>query len=86
MGFLQYCYMEIINLRNTYPILELDCALFILHEIWTSTFYHQIFDLLNFSICDLTLSYLLLQGTFHFYSSSFTMSNYPQVEPFKVFY
>src|SRR5690242_11660315 len=56
MGFLQYGLTETVNLRKS----GLDCALFILHEVWTSTFCHQIFGLLNFGISDLTLAYLLL--------------------------
>jgi hypothetical protein len=60
MGFLQNGFMEAVNLRNTYPVLEPYCALFILREVWTSTLCHQIFDLLNFSITDLTLAYFLL--------------------------
>jgi hypothetical protein len=55
MGFLHYGFMEAANLSNTYPILEPYCALSILHEIWTSTFNHQILDFLDFSITDLTL-------------------------------
>jgi hypothetical protein len=33
MGFLQYGLTEAVNLRNTYPVLEPYCALFILHEV-----------------------------------------------------
>jgi hypothetical protein len=33
MSFLQYGFTETVNLRNTYPILELDCALIILCEV-----------------------------------------------------
>jgi hypothetical protein len=80
MGFLQYSRMEAINLRNTYPILEPYRALLILSEFWTSTFSNQIFDLLNFSITNLTLADFLLQGTFHFNSDSLSMCNYSQVE------
>ena len=82
----QYGLMEAVNLRNTYPVLELYCALLILREAWTSTFSHQIFDFLDFSITDLTLVYFLLQGRFHFDSDPFSMCNYSQVESFKIFY
>jgi hypothetical protein len=51
---------KIADLRNTNPVLEPYHALLILHEIWASTFSYQIFDLLNFGITDLTLSYFLL--------------------------
>jgi hypothetical protein len=84
MSFFQYGLTETVNLRNTYPVLELDCALLILREVRTSTVCHQVFDLFNFSISNLTLSYLLLQGRFYFYSNSLCVSNYSQVEPFKV--
>jgi hypothetical protein len=76
MGLLQYNLMKAINLRNTYPVLEPYCALLILHEFWTSTFSNQIFDLLYFSITNLTLTYFLLQGRFHINSDSFSMCNY----------
>jgi hypothetical protein len=64
--------------------LKPDCALLIFREVWTSVLCHQIFDFLNFNITNLTFSYFLLQGRFHFYSNSLCMSNYSQVEPFKV--
>jgi hypothetical protein len=84
MSFLQYGFIETINLKNTYLVLKLDCALLVLCEVWTSALYHQIFDFLNFSITNLTFLYILLQGWFYFYSNSLCMSNYSQVEPFKV--
>ena len=86
MGFLQYGFTETVNLSNTYPVLELDCALFILREVWTSTFSHQIFDFLDFSIIDLTLAYFLLQGRFYFNSDPLSVCNYSQVESSKIFY
>jgi hypothetical protein len=85
MGFLQNSFSEVVYLRNTYPVLEPYCALLILREVWTSTFSNQIFDLLDFSITDLTLVYFLLQGRFYFNSYSFSVCNYSQVESFKVF-
>jgi hypothetical protein len=86
MGFLQYSLMEAVNLRNTYPVLEPYCALLILRKFWTSTFSNQIFDLLDFSITDLTLADFLLQGRFYFNSDPFSVRNYSQVESSKIFY
>jgi hypothetical protein len=85
MCLLQYGFTKTIDTRNTNPILEPYRALLILREIWASTFRYQIFDLLNFGITDLTFSYLLLYGRFHFYGNSFSMSNYSQIEPLKIF-
>jgi hypothetical protein len=59
MCFPQYGFTKAINLRDTNHVLEPDRALLILREVWASTFSYQIFDLLNFDITDLTLSYLL---------------------------
>jgi hypothetical protein len=56
MGFLQYSLTKAINLRNTYPVLEPYGALFILRELWTSTFSNKILDLLHFSITNLTFA------------------------------
>jgi hypothetical protein len=83
MGFLQYSLLEAINIRDTYPV-EPYCALLILCEFWTSTFSNQIFDLLDFSITDLSLLYFPLQGRFYFNSESFSMRNYSQVEFSKI--
>jgi hypothetical protein len=77
MFFLQYGFMKTVDLRDTNPVLEPDRALLILCEVWTSSFCYQIFDLLNFDITDVTLSY--------FYANSFGMSNYSQIEPLKIF-
>jgi hypothetical protein len=76
MGILQYRLAEDIYLKDTYPVLEPYGALLILCEVWTSTFSHQIFDFLDFSITDLTLAYFLLQGRFYFNSDSFSVCNY----------
>jgi hypothetical protein len=78
--------MKTINLRDTNPVLEPDCALLIFREVWTSTFSYQIFRLLDFGITDLTLSYFLFLGRFYFYDNSFSMGNYPQIELLKVFW
>jgi hypothetical protein len=86
MGFLQYGLTETIYLRNTYPILEPDYALLIFREFWTAAFSHHSFDLLNLSVTNLTLAYILLQGRFHLYNDYFCMSNYSQVEPIKFLY
>jgi hypothetical protein len=59
MGFLQYSLMEAVNLRNSYSVLEPYCALLILREFGTSTF-SKIFDLLDFSIIDLSFADFLL--------------------------
>jgi hypothetical protein len=80
MGFFQYSLMKAIILRNTYPILEPYDALLILREFWTSTFSNQILNLLNFSITNLTLTNLLLQGRFQFDGDSFSVRNNSQVE------
>jgi hypothetical protein len=85
MHFFQYGFTKTVDLRNTNPVLEPYRALLILREVWASTFSYQIFDLLNFDITDLTLSYFLFYGRFHFYVNSFSMSNYPQIELLKVF-
>jgi hypothetical protein len=84
MSFFQYSLTEAINIRNTYPVLELYCALLILRELWTSTFSNQIFDLLDFSITNLTLADLLLQGRFHFNGDTFRVCNYSHVESYKI--
>jgi hypothetical protein len=86
MGFLQYSLTEAVNLRNTYLVLEPYCALFILRKFWTSTFSNQIFDLLDFSIIDLSFADFLLQGRFYFNSDPFSVRNYSQVESSKIFY
>ena len=80
MGFLQYSLTKVVNLRNTYPVLEPYCALLILREFWTSTFSNKILDLLYPSIDSLSFADFLLQGRFHINSDSFSMSNYPQVK------
>jgi hypothetical protein len=85
MGLLQYSLTKAVNLRNTYPVLEPYCALLILREFWTSTFGNQIFDLLDFSITNLTLANLLLQGRFHINSDSFSVCNNSQVESSEIF-
>jgi hypothetical protein len=85
MSFLQYVFAEIVNLRNTYPVLEPDCALIILYEVQTSAFFHKIFDLLNLGITNLTFVYFWFQGWFYLYGNSFCVSNYSQVEIFKIF-
>jgi hypothetical protein len=85
MGFLQNSFTEVVNLRNTYLVLEPYCALLILCEVWTSTFSNQIFDLLDFSITDLSFVDLLFQGRFYFNSDSFSVCNYSQVESSKIF-
>jgi hypothetical protein len=86
MGFLQYSLTEAINLRNTYPVLELYCALLILRKFWTSIFSNQIFDLLDFSITNLSLAYFLFQGRFCFNSDPFSVCKYSQVESLKILY
>jgi hypothetical protein len=60
MRLLQYGLTKTVDLRNTNTVLEPYRALLMLREVWASTFSYQIFDLLNFGITDLTLSYFLL--------------------------
>ena len=86
MSFLQYGLMKTIYLRNTYPVLEPDCALLIFHEVWAPTFYHQVFNFLNLNITNPTFLYLLLQGRFHFYGNSLCMGNYSHVKLIKLLY
>jgi hypothetical protein len=86
MSFLQYSLTEAVNLRNTYSVLEPYSALLILREFWTSTFSNLVFDLLDFSITNLTLTYFLLQGRFHFNSYPFNVCNYSQIESSKILY
>jgi hypothetical protein len=86
MCLLQYGVTKSIDIRNTNLILEPYRALLILREIWASTLCYQILDLLNFGIADLIFSYFLLYDRFQFDGNSFSMSNYPQIEPLKIFY
>jgi hypothetical protein len=86
MSFLHYGFTETVNLRNTYPVLEPDCALIILREVQTSALCHKIFNLLNLGITNLTFTYFLLQGRFYLYGNSLCVSNYSQIELLKVFY
>jgi hypothetical protein len=60
MCLLQYGFTNTVDTRDTNPVLEPYRALLVLREVWASTFSYQIFDLLNFDITDLTLSYFLL--------------------------
>jgi hypothetical protein len=60
MCLLQYGFTKTIDIQNTNPVLEPYRALLILREIWATTFYYQILDLLDFGITDLTFSYFLL--------------------------
>jgi hypothetical protein len=85
MSFFQYSLTKAINLRNTYPILELYSTLLILREFWHSTFRNQILNLLNFSITHLAFTNFLLQGRFQFDGNSFHMCNNSQVESLEIF-
>jgi hypothetical protein len=84
MGFLQYSFTKVVNLRNTYLVFEPYCALLILRKFWTSIFSNKILDLSYFSITYLTLADFLLQGRFHFNGDSFHVCNYSQVESSKI--
>src|SRR5688500_7573795 len=75
MGFFQYSLTKVINLRNTYSILEPYSAFLILREFWTSILSNKILDLLNFSITNLTLTNFLVQGRFQFDGDSFSVCN-----------
>jgi hypothetical protein len=80
MGLLFNSFTKATNLRNSYPVFEPYCALFIFREFQTSTFSNQIPNLLYFSITNLSFADFLLQCMFHIDSNSFSVSNYPQVK------
>jgi hypothetical protein len=55
-------------------------------HISLSTFSNQIFDLLDFSITDLSFADFLLQGRFYFNSDPSSMRNYAQIESSQIFH